>query len=121
VVVSAADPDDLPARIGEGVRVLQQARARDNRPAPPQERGVLLGTLPSGRGEMRLSWFTDQDRAPAWSNRLWVPEDDGQLWPVRGVGVSIPIHQMVPYGEAYCRALELAREYEEQRRHWRRR
>jgi hypothetical protein len=120
VVVSAVD--DLPARIGEGVRVLQQARARDNRPAPPQERGVLLATLASGRGgELRLSWFTDQDRAPAFSIRLWATEDDGNLWPVRGVGVSVPLHQLPAFGEALIKALELAREHEEQRRGWRRR
>jgi len=117
----SADPSSLPARLVEGVRVYRQARARDAAACPPPEKGQLLGTIASGaRGELRLCWLWERDRPPVFSIRLWAEEADGQLWPVRAVGVSIPIHKLPALGEAVVKALELARDHEEnQRPAWR--
>jgi hypothetical protein len=111
-------PDrDLAARLGEGVRVYRQAQAANGvGRSPPQEKGDLLATLPGGRGgELRLVWLWEKDRSPVFSIRLWAAESDGELWPVRGVGVSIPAHQLPTLAEALIKALELAREHEETR------
>ncbi len=105
----------LPDRLRRGIADYHAANDRLGRRAP-EERGEMLGVLPtSGGAELRLTWLRERDRPPVFSIRLWAPEGDGQLWPVRNVGCSVAAHKIAVLAEAVLKALELANAQRDQR------
>ena len=72
--------------------------------------GEILADIPAGAGQaLRVIWRTPPGRAPALSIRIWRESGrDGQLTPVRDLGIEVPHYRLAALAEAVARALELA-------------
>jgi hypothetical protein len=67
--------------------------------AAPQEQGERVATfIRHGGEELRVSLAHYQGH-PYLSLRVWAPGTDGQLWPVRGKGLSVKLREVAGLAE----------------------
>lgn len=73
----------------------------------PQESGQRLATFPRPRNgeELRVT-LEEYNGHPFLSLRVWAPGTGGQLWPVRGKGLSIRIREVAELAEVLARVAE---------------
>lgn len=69
-------------------------------PDPPQENGDRLATFERHGGEELRVSLAEFNGHPFVSLRVWAPSQDGQLWPVRGKGVSVKLREVAGLAEA---------------------
>ena len=67
---------------------------------PPQETGDRLATFERHGGEELRVTLAEFNGHPFVSLRVWAPGPDGQLWPVRGKGVSVKLREVAGLAEA---------------------
>jgi hypothetical protein len=83
---------------------------RPEQPAPPQEQGERLATLPRNQGEELRINLAEYDGRPYLALRIWARGSDGNLWPVKGKGGSIRVAEIDEVIDALNRAREILAE-----------
>lgn len=68
--------------------------------AAPQETGEILAIFPRGRSEELRVALAEFEGSPYVSLRVWAAGSDGQLWPVKGKGVSIRLREVADLAAA---------------------
>src|SRR5689334_143522 len=76
--------------------------------APPDPTGRPLATLQRGRGEELRVSLDEFEGHPFVSLRVWAPGPTGELWPVRGKGVSVRVRELLDVADALREAADLA-------------
>ena len=67
---------------------------------PPPENGHRVATFERhGREELRVN-LAEYEGHPYLSLRVWAPGQDGQLWPVKGKGLSVKLREVAGLAEA---------------------
>jgi hypothetical protein len=78
---------------------------------PPQENGRRLASIRRGPDEeLRVHW-SEYQRRPFLSLRIWTRDPQGGWWPDGKRGVAIRIRELADLAEAIAEALELADEH----------
>jgi hypothetical protein len=66
----------------------------------PRENGDRLVTFERHGGEELRVSLAEFNGHPFVSLRVWAPGQDGQLWPVRGKGISVKLREVAGLAEA---------------------
>jgi hypothetical protein len=67
--------------------------------AAPQESGERVATFARHGGEELRVNLAEYEGHPYLSLRVWAPGTDGQLWPVRGKGLSVKLREVASLAE----------------------
>jgi hypothetical protein len=67
--------------------------------AAPQESGGRVATFARHGGEELRVSLAEYEGHPYLSLRVWAPGTDGQLWPVRGKGLSVKLREVAGLAE----------------------
>lgn len=89
-----------------------------SRPRPPEPKGTLLASIPrrSGAVEQELRIALDEyEGHPYVAIRLWERNPEGDLWPVKGKGISVRIGELDEVLDAIQAAIGAAGELDRQR------
>ena len=76
---------------------------------PPEDNGVILGTLDRGDAELRVV-FAEFKGHPYINLRLWKRDNQGQAWPSRE-GVTVRLHELPMFLELMDSAAEMAQHH----------
>jgi transcriptional coactivator p15 (PC4) len=67
--------------------------------AAPRETGQRVATFARHGGEELRVNLAEYEGHPYLSLRVWAPGQDGQLWPVRGKGLSVKLREVASLAE----------------------
>lgn len=104
-------PETLRAQAAELDELRRRGLAQASRRFHPDDDGELLGTIPTGKGEFRVSFCHPRDRAAMMRCRLWVDEGAG-FYPKRGVGYDVLYMDMAEFARFVAMALERSIEHQ---------
>lgn len=76
-------------------------------PAPPEERGRRLATLPRGKAEELRVTLDSFEGKPYLGLRVWSQGADGSWWPLKGKGLSIRVRELADVAAALHQADEI--------------
>jgi hypothetical protein len=105
---SAAELEAIAARIRTTAADAHRALYPGRLGEPPADIGVEIATIPAGPGrELRLRFIVDDRGRPSISIRIWESDPGNVFWPLRGLGLVVRDHELVPFGHAVAKGLSM--------------